>query len=694
MCDQSMLSPRRLVVTLLAALTLALPGGAAATGYAKGPDPTVESLLAGGPYATASVSVPSSVSGFGGGVIYYPVDTSEGTYGGVVFAPGFLANSSHYSWLGERMASHGFVVFTINTNGPLDNAASRGQQILAARTYLLTASAVTDRLDSARIAVAGHSMGGGGSLEAANVTAGLRAVIPMQPFNSNWTNWNGVTAPTLIIGADGDTTAPVGTYAIPFFDGIPGTTPKAYIELRNALHREPVNTAFDGAENPVHAMYTVVWLKVFVDDDARYTPFLCPNPGPSEPIRDFRIDCPSVPVCGDGLVGDDEDCDDGDTLDGDGCSGACTLEPGWACTGAPSACAPVCGDGLLAAGEQCDDAGTADGDGCSATCAVEPGYDCLGEPSACAATCGDELVVGDEDCDQGALNGDPSGCCTAACSYRLAGEECRPAAGDCDLAETCSGAAAACPADVVASAATVCRPAAGDCDLAETCTGSSLACPPDSGLPDADGDTVCDELDNCAGVPNPTQADGDGDTLGDACDPCTNLVPTVGSKAALTLDKLLPPAGDDKLSFTSFFAGVPGTTGLDPLSDGVRFLIVDASGAPAVDVTIPAGAYVAADKAGWKVNGAATAWTYKNAGTVVPAIAGITTVQIKRYPAKPGTLKVKVLGKNGGYAVDAGALPLVPTVVLDPPVAETGGCGEAVFASCAATGGGRAVKCR
>jgi hypothetical protein len=115
-------------------------------------------------------------------------------------------------------------------------------------------------------------MGGGGSLEAANVTAGLRAVIPMQAFNSNWSNWNGVTAPTLIIGSDGDTTAPVGTYAIPFFDSIPETTPKAYIELRNALHGEPVNTGFDGAENPVHAMYTVVWLKVFVDDDARYAP--------------------------------------------------------------------------------------------------------------------------------------------------------------------------------------------------------------------------------------------------------------------------------------------------------------------------------------------------------------------------------------------------------------------------------------
>jgi len=31
----------------------------------------------------------------------------------------------------------------------------------------------------------------------------------------------------------------------------------------------------------------------------------------------------------------------------------------------------VCGNGTLDAGEQCDDGNTADGDGCSATCQLE-----------------------------------------------------------------------------------------------------------------------------------------------------------------------------------------------------------------------------------------------------------------------------------------------------------------------------------
>ncbi|MCW5891201.1 MAG: DUF4215 domain-containing protein [bacterium] len=638
-------------VILAAGMIVAAPGRAGADpGHAKGPDPTAAMLLGTGPFATASASVPSSVSGFGGGVVHYPTDTSQGTYGAVAFAPGFLGSSANYAWLGPRLASHGFVVLLMNTNSPLDNAPSRGQQILAALTYLISSSPVASRIDPSRLAAAGHSMGGGGALEAANVTPWLRAVVATQPFNATWTNWNGVVSPTLIVGSDGDTTAPVATHAIPFYTAIPGSTEKAYIELRNALHSESTQG------NDTQGMYMIVWLKVFVDADLRYYPFLCPNPGPSDKIRDFRtaVTCPAVMTCGDGVVAGDEGCDDG---------------------------------GIVA------------GDGCSATCVVEPGYQCTGEPSTCEPTCGDGLVVGDEACDEGALNGDPSACCTASCSYRLAGEECRPAAGECDVAEQCSGAAAACPADAFASASTVCRPAAGECDVAEQCSGSAVACPDDTGLPDTDGDTVCDELDNCPGVANPTQADGDGDGHGDACDPCTNLGPAVASKTALVLDKLLAPAGDDKLSFTSFFAAVPGAADIDPLAAGVRFLIADASGALPVDVTIPGGAYVAAEKAGWKVNGAATAWTYKNAGTIVPTIGGITTVQIKRFPAKPGTLKVKVLGKNGSYGV--AALPLLPTIVLDPPVAETGLCGEATFPntapakpSCIATGGGKTVKCK
>ena len=57
-----------------------------------------------------------SASGFGGGSIYYPTSTSDGTFGAVVIAPGYTAGSSSYAALAQRVASHGFVAFAIDTN--------------------------------------------------------------------------------------------------------------------------------------------------------------------------------------------------------------------------------------------------------------------------------------------------------------------------------------------------------------------------------------------------------------------------------------------------------------------------------------------------------------------------------------------------------------------------------------------------
>jgi cysteine-rich repeat protein len=43
-------------------------------------------------------------------------------------------------------------------------------------------------------------------------------------------------------------------------------------------------------------------------------------------------------ICGDGVVTPDENCDDGNTISGDGCSANCTIEAGFACNGSPSVC--------------------------------------------------------------------------------------------------------------------------------------------------------------------------------------------------------------------------------------------------------------------------------------------------------------------------------------------------------------------
>ncbi len=86
---------------------------------------------------------------------------------------------------------------------------------------------------------------------------------------------------------------------------------------------------------------------------------------------------PPPPVCGDGRIQSPEQCDDGNTVDTDGCTSLCKNAR--------------CGDSLVRAGvEECDDGNALNTDDCTNSCN--------------AAKCGDGYVrAGVEECDDGNL---------------------------------------------------------------------------------------------------------------------------------------------------------------------------------------------------------------------------------------------------------------------------------------------------
>ena len=120
-----------------------------------------------------------------------------------------------------------------------------------------------------------------------------------------------------------------------------------------------------------------------------------------------------------------EACDDGNQVDGDGCSEQCEVEQGWSCDESGTRCNTICGDGIKNAQELCDDGNLIDGDGCSRSCRIETGWECDAEPSICASICGDGIVHGAESCDDGnSESGD--GCseqCAVETGYRCAYSE-------------------------------------------------------------------------------------------------------------------------------------------------------------------------------------------------------------------------------------------------------------------------------
>ncbi|PCC72826.1 Myxococcus cysteine-rich repeat-containing protein [Nannocystis exedens] len=171
----------------------------------------------------------------------------------------------------------------------------------------------------------------------------------------------------------------------------------------------------------------------------------CDDGGDNGPSQACLAGC-VLNVCGDGDQGPGEGCDDGNTADRDGCSAACVSELcgdgvvqaglGEQCddgnTDADDGCSAACvlescGDGVLTMelGEQCDDGNTAAEDGCSDTCAIE--------------ACGDGVTQAGlgETCDDGNTDADDG--CGPTCQVEACGDGVVQAGEDCDDGNDVSG---------------------------------------------------------------------------------------------------------------------------------------------------------------------------------------------------------------------------------------------------------------
>lgn len=280
---------RRRFVVLVAVVTLVL----AACDW-RGPAPTEASLMAArGPFAVGTQSVPSS-AGFGGGTIYYPSD-HDGPFGVISISPGFLGNQTSIAEWGPRLASHGFVVITINTTSGFIQPAQRSTEQRQALDYVVSQGGVPSSpifgiVDGARRGVAGHSMGGGASLISVQSDPSIKVAVPLAPWNSS-SNFSNVTSAVLIFACQNDSIAPVSSHASPMYNSIPTSTRKSYVSVAGGDHfcaNSPTGASGTAGK------WAVSYFKKFIDGDTRYDPWICgasrPTTGPI--LNEVRSTCP------------------------------------------------------------------------------------------------------------------------------------------------------------------------------------------------------------------------------------------------------------------------------------------------------------------------------------------------------------------------------------------------------------------
>lgn len=248
---------------------------------------SIASLSIDGPYEVRAYTALPDVPEFAAATVYYPPEIQT-PIGAVAISPGFTERQRHINWWGPRLASHGFAVLVLDTNEPRDSPALRGDALIAAVRLLKAentrdGSPLRNRVDVDKLAIMGHSMGGGGALIAAhNHSDEIQAAIPFTPWQPEGV-FDGITVPTLVIAGAADRIAPVAAHAWPHYQSIPYSTTRVYLEVASGDHF----IANSGeSDNAMLGRYAIAWLKLYLDGDERYRQFIY---GESQKVDTARL---------------------------------------------------------------------------------------------------------------------------------------------------------------------------------------------------------------------------------------------------------------------------------------------------------------------------------------------------------------------------------------------------------------------
>jgi dienelactone hydrolase len=235
--------------------------------------PTTASIVKDGPVAVTSYStgLPTSTL-YKSLTVFYP-SAGTGPFVVVMVSPGLTEILLYLQPWAQRFASYGYVaVFVEANNTNSDSEAMRADGLWAAIGAIKgentrSGSPLLGKLSNC-IVTSGHSLGGGASISIANDhPLDVKAALGFNPYDPT-TNFSSIVAPTLILTGQNDPTAPPAQHGRRQYDSMSTTISKEYVEIAGGNHQAALSPA------TIPGQYAVSWIKLTVDGDSRYRPFL------------------------------------------------------------------------------------------------------------------------------------------------------------------------------------------------------------------------------------------------------------------------------------------------------------------------------------------------------------------------------------------------------------------------------------
>ena len=182
-------------------------------------------------------------------VVWYPAEESgdeaiplSGDFPVFIMAHGFLMSATDYEDLALLFVNSNYVFVALNTEqGLMPDHESFGLDLSFVANQIVGGVSLgfLDESLSGRVAIGGHSMGGGASWLAAALTSSIDAVVAMAPADTDPSAilaGENITIPVLVISGAADTVTPPETQHEPIYNSAVNSSCRAIVSIDGGGH--------------------------------------------------------------------------------------------------------------------------------------------------------------------------------------------------------------------------------------------------------------------------------------------------------------------------------------------------------------------------------------------------------------------------------------------------------------------------
>jgi predicted dienelactone hydrolase len=214
--------------------------------------------------------------------IAYPCDKSDGPFPALTFTGGITNVKEQVTWLADHVVTYGFILIVMTPTNNLSTTTDVWEKAMLGGLEKLESennrpsSPIYHLVDMNALGIMGFSMGGGGTLKAAN-TVGykIKTALSLAPHEDpvNPSMYTHISVPTVVTTGTRDRICPRDSVRA-VFDCLPNDIERLFINFTNAHHVDWMNMLGDHETQNRFKTFVVSWLKYYLASDSSYLTYL------------------------------------------------------------------------------------------------------------------------------------------------------------------------------------------------------------------------------------------------------------------------------------------------------------------------------------------------------------------------------------------------------------------------------------